>query len=101
MIIVKYVSIFIRSTRIYPFPTELNAFYSHYEFISSAGCSAVQKNVLFIKQCSGKSCLCFKRKYWSSILEYSQMRNVERQTSMGYATGTSGNCRWSRDALLL
>lgn len=29
------------------------------------------------------------------------MRNVERQTSMRYATGTSENWRWSRDALLV
>lgn len=29
------------------------------------------------------------------------MRNVEKQTSMRYATGTSGNWRWCRDALLV
>jgi len=40
MIFVKYASIFI-STRTYSFPAELSTFYSHYEFISSAGCSAV------------------------------------------------------------
>lgn len=38
----------------YPFPAELSTFYSRYEFISSAGCSALQKNVLFMKQTSGK-----------------------------------------------
>lgn len=47
MIFVKYMSVFIGTIRIYPFPTELNTFYSHYEFISSAECSAVQKNVRF------------------------------------------------------
>lgn len=48
MIFVKYVSVYIRTIRICPFPTELNTFYSHYEFISSAECSAGQKNVLFL-----------------------------------------------------
>lgn len=36
------------------FPCSAEHLYSHYEFISSAGYSAVQKNVLFIKQTSAK-----------------------------------------------
>lgn len=38
-----------RNTRVSPFPAEQNVFNSLYKIISSAGCSALQKNVPFMK----------------------------------------------------
>lgn len=63
-----------RNTRVSPFPAEQSVSNSLHKISSSAGCSALQNNVPFMKQTSGKfllSCHHFKAEHCSSILTYS------------------------------